>query len=53
MFNTFLLLWATILFQQYDGKKKLSSSESKDTPKLLYGFRVMTYLTSGEVSKIA
>ena len=43
MFNTIILLWATILFQQYDGRKKLSSRESKDIPMLLYVLREMTY----------
>jgi len=42
-----------MIFQQYDERKKLSSSESKDTPRLLKKFRVMTYKTSGEVSNIA
>jgi len=34
MFNT-VKIWAAMLFQQYDGRKKFFSRESKDTPKIL------------------
>jgi len=40
-------------FQQFDGMKKLSSSESKDNPKLSQVLRLMKYLTLGEVLNFA